>query len=53
MKQSNGAEQKREKLRRYRPPAIVSRESLEVIAAVCSPGKGLGQPGDCFINSNS
>lgn len=39
--------------RRYEPPRIVSREKLEVIAAVCSPGKASGQPGDCFLNTNS
>jgi len=38
---------------RYERPAIVSRESLEVIAAVCSPGKGPLQPGDCLLNSTS
>jgi hypothetical protein len=37
----------------YERPAIVSREKLEVIAAVCSPGKASGQPGDCFLNTNS
>ena len=38
----------------YERPAIVSREKLEVIAAVCSPGKATGQPvPDCFVNNNS
>jgi len=39
--------------RRWQRPAIVSREKLEVIAAVCSPGKGLAEPGDCLSNVNS
>ena len=37
----------------YQRPKIISREKLEVIAAVCSPGKASGQPGDCFLNTNS
>jgi len=39
--------------RPYEPPRIISREKLEVIAAVCSPGKGPLQPGDCLLNANS
>ena len=37
----------------YERPRIISREKLEVIAAVCSPGKGPLQPGDCLLNANS
>jgi hypothetical protein len=37
----------------YERPAIISRERLEGIAGVCSPGKASGQPGDCFLNTNS
>ncbi len=37
----------------YHRPVILSREKLEVIAAVCSPGKALGQPGECVITQNS
>lgn len=41
-------------LQLYEKPRIISREKLEVIAAVCSPGKAPGGPGaDCFINANS
>lgn len=38
----------------WEKPAIVSRERLEVIAAVCSPGKGPLDPlPECLVNTNS
>ena len=41
-------------LSEWEKPAIVSRERLEVIAAVCSPGKGPIDPlPDCLVNTNS
>ncbi|NOZ10994.1 MAG: hypothetical protein GXP09_08155 [Gammaproteobacteria bacterium] len=38
----------------YEKPAIISREHLEVVAAVCTPGKSIGTPiGMCTIIQGS
>ena len=37
----------------YQKPRILSREKLEVVAVACSPGKAMGQGGDCLNFANS
>ena len=33
--------------RAYQKPRIVDRQTLEVFAATCNPGKGVAEPGAC------
>ncbi|MDH3255843.1 MAG: hypothetical protein OEM62_12675 [Acidobacteriota bacterium] len=53
MSQKRRQEIASKKRRRWQRPAIVSREKLEVIAAVCTGGKGPFEPGDCLLFTNS